>query len=999
MKLFTITIALVLLATTTSNSTTINVPTDQPTIQAGIDAAVDGDTVLVAPGTYGAIDVISKTIDVVGTKGFRYTSITTCTLANSTVRLDGLLCNSISIVQCIADVSNCYILNGGLEVTGANCQARIANCGFLVQTVTAGIQQNGGTCTYINNTIAFGDKGIVIDSGVAVLVNNLIFGNNSSGITVNGGSISSEYNNIYGNGIDLVGATPSSSDISVDPMLVGTVVYSWKEYLLGDSSPCINGGSPLPVYDDPDGTISDIGQVYRDQRNVFVVPDDFGTLDSAIQACYGQDSIIVKAGTYYESINPKATDLRIVGESGNDFPVIRPAVGESTIFLISEDVGWYGLPNRPYSLEFCRIEFSGAIVSPAIRYQRLTFQFEAVTIDQCVFSSNQGGAIEILPDDGLSTHTIRNSTFELNGGVVVSYRNNNGLNQSGNVFRNNNATTLLSVSTPFSGVSGVRFDSNTVSGYLLSVTDYAKGATQFLSNNVFVGNTSSNTSLINMWARKTANVYNNLFYDNTFVDSGCVLCNVRSGFNRGNIHNNIMADNKRSIGMSLDSIMFGPEWNSSGNTSWNNEIANFSDSLNASGNLMSDPLFCSVLDNNFALFDVSPSSGQGPFGIGCSGFVSVDSIGSVNSETLMNIVAQAPSFDWFVTDSSGKTDSLFEIAVGTDTNWTFAEMWNPAPFASSDTFVTYAGAPLLDGATYFLRLRVHNSLVWSDWFETSFRMNSLPSIPALAFPADSAVVTSLAPTLYAQNSSDAEADTITYIFELYEDYNLNTLIESDSTVAEQLDSTGWAPSFPLTENSVGYWRVKAFDGFEYSDWSATRLFWVNAANSAPTAFTLDAPSNSARLFDMLPTFRWQSSGDNDPGDSALYKLSVAIDSGFGFVAVVDSIADTFFTWTDSLDFGDEYWWKVEAFDANGAVTSSQVFSFPTWVLGDANGDGNANIADVTFLINRIFSGGPGPNPNKTGDVNGDCSVNIADVTYMIARIFSGGPAPLIGCAP
>jgi predicted outer membrane repeat protein len=44
--------ALSLLALATGEAATVRVPADQPNIQAGIDAASAGDTVLVAPGTY-----------------------------------------------------------------------------------------------------------------------------------------------------------------------------------------------------------------------------------------------------------------------------------------------------------------------------------------------------------------------------------------------------------------------------------------------------------------------------------------------------------------------------------------------------------------------------------------------------------------------------------------------------------------------------------------------------------------------------------------------------------------------------------------------------------------------------------------------------------------------------------------------------------------------------------------------------------------------------------
>ena len=56
---------------------TIHVPADRPTIQAGINAAVDGDTVLVAPGIYGEhIDFFGKRIVVKSTKGADSTVIT-----------------------------------------------------------------------------------------------------------------------------------------------------------------------------------------------------------------------------------------------------------------------------------------------------------------------------------------------------------------------------------------------------------------------------------------------------------------------------------------------------------------------------------------------------------------------------------------------------------------------------------------------------------------------------------------------------------------------------------------------------------------------------------------------------------------------------------------------------------------------------------------------------------------------------------------------------------
>jgi len=66
-----------------------------------------------------------------------------------------------------------------------------------------------------------------------------------------------------------------------------------------------------------------------------------------------------------------------------------------------------------------------------------------------------------------------------------------------------------------------------------------------------------------------------------------------------------------------------------------------------------------------------------------------------------------------------------------------------------------------------------------------------------------------------------------------------------------------------------------------------------------------------------------------------------------------------------------------------------------YVAGDANNDETVNVADVVYIINYIFKGGPPPEPLAAGDPNCDASIDLADAVYLINYIFRSGPPP--GC--
>lgn len=129
-----------------------------------------------------------------------------------------------------------------------------------------------------------------------------------------------------------------------------------------------------------------------------------------------------------------------------------------------------------------------------------------------------------------------------------------------------------------------------------------------------------------------------------------------------------------------------------GNTGgdWVGYIAN---QYGVNGNFSEDPLFCDTTSGNHNIsinLPCHPDSSCGLVGsndFGCLGEMVTD-FWIEDEISLLNVINDTPTFVWDCWDSLSQV--AFEIAVGTDDNWDYAEMWNPAAFETSDTFVTYA---------------------------------------------------------------------------------------------------------------------------------------------------------------------------------------------------------------------------------------------------------------------------------------------------------------------
>jgi hypothetical protein len=117
------------------------------------------------------------------------------------------------------------------------------------------------------------------------------------------------------------------------------------------------------------------------------------------------------------------------------------------------------------------------------------------------------------------------------------------------------------------------------------------------------------------------------------------------------------------------------------------------------------------------------------------------------------------------------------------------------------------------------------------------------------------------------------------------------------------------------------------------------------------------------------TYTWWSSSSSIPvGTGPTYSVASAQD------------------WTNGV-----YYCVVS--DGCSIVKSASVPVSDHGVIGDVNGNCKVDVADIFFLIDYLFAGGP--YPSGSSDADGDGVTNVEDVLYLIAYLFAGGPPPVV----
>jgi hypothetical protein len=268
----------------------IHVPGDYSTIQAGVNAAANGDTVLVAPGTYvETVTIQNAAIHLLSSGGADVT----------TISRSGSGSYSCLVVSTSSEISGFKISRSAAYYSDPAVQVQGGNPYFHHNLIIS--NSEGPTCVrisgsgspiFLNNTLYAWDDiadfqyGFHINNPAAnpSIKNNIVvcqgadFGPEYTIYNQAGAVFIHTYNDFWTpSGSGLQGVSLELGEIAAHPQWVGG-----GSYHLQATSPCIDAG--IPTLLDPDSTRSDMGYIYFPQ--VTFAPTITSTPDTMTYAGY-----------------------------------------------------------------------------------------------------------------------------------------------------------------------------------------------------------------------------------------------------------------------------------------------------------------------------------------------------------------------------------------------------------------------------------------------------------------------------------------------------------------------------------------------------------------------------------------------------------------------------------------------------------------------------------------------------------------------------------------
>jgi hypothetical protein len=235
-----------------------------------------------------------------------------------------------------------------------------------------------------------------------------------------------------------------------------------------------------------------------------------------------------------------------------------------------------------------------------------------------------------------------------------------------------------------------------------------------------------------------------------------------------------------------------------------------------------------------------------------------------------HLLNHTPVLSWTFNDPDSLVQEWFELEVGSTPGSN--DLWNPPPVQTSETNLTYAGAELVNGASYYFKVRTRDNdgSRWGGWSANkSFRFNTPPEVSWLE-PVDG-TFSSLININW--NTTDPENDDRYSTLEVY--YN-----DAWHELANSTSSESYIWNVSLFTAQTADIRVRCWDGWEYSPGG-----WFNPAGmitihrNTPPIIQITSPPSGEVKVNTSVNIRWQVF-DPDVNDTHTVDLYYDIDTDY-----------------------------------------------------------------------------------------------------------------------